>query len=704
MVGPRLRLMGAWCADISSRFCHSARGNDCNPKQHMFDTIDAALYYPSNGHVYFFKGPSYIKYRPGHGVVVLSGRVVRSIGTDGWQTFPPEFHGGVDAALFYPPNGHAYFFKGSTYLKYNPSNGVVPLADGRVIRTVGRDGWQTFPAPFAQGVNAALFYPENDHAYFFKGTEYIKYRPGSGVVPIGNRAIRSIGVDGWTSLSTQFREGIDAATEYPPRGKVYFFRGRDYLRWQPGEGVDPRYPRRIGLLHRDHGGWPGLSHVVAGPLLGPVSPDKATIWVWLTDAAAANALQIEVNGAIAPFTQRDPITADLVGAIDTVNPASCMRVLELSRLAPQTAYVARLLLNGVELDRVSFTTPPLPNTYRCVTLAFGSCSDMSKNSDVPAFEAIASARPDVALFCGDNCYYVNGTLTTGRTGEPPRDWESSLRMVMRQIEARNHPQFTGLCRTVPCYSTWDDHDFAYNNANGTAQHDDWVGRRAAGAVFRAFWPNSYTRSAADQPIFHSFRHGPVEFFVTDNRFNKAESAGVIWGTSQLTWLLTGMAASTAPVKILVVSGQFLFNRDDQEGHARQAPTERQQVLDNIMGTAVSRPTISGHVLILSGDVHFSELFRLPGTGPTRILEFTSSPLRRDNLDSAPPAEKAPGSRIWAASRNGFGFVTIDLRSVDPRRGTTGTVTLEARDERGQVARAGGRDCRSVWDLGTGAVS
>lgn len=670
----------------------------------MFDTIDAALYYPSREHTYFFKGPHYLKYRHGHGVVVASGRTLRRIGVDGWKSFPAEFRQDLDAALYYPPNGHAYFFRGSKYIKYRPGDGVVPLDDGQAIRRIGSDGWASFPDSFTSGVDAALFYSENDHAYFFKGSHYIKYKPGSGVVRIGSRAIRNIGSDGWSEIPDAFKTGIDAALLYPPRDKVYFFRDRDYARWEPGEGADTPYPRRIGLLHRDHGGWPGLSHVVAGPLVGATTDQTARLWIWMIDSASAANLTVEVNGVSAAYSTIDPVDPDIVGDVGGVVAGSQIRIIELSDLAPATNYSARVSLDGTTLDAVTFQTAPTPASKGRVRILVGSCADMSVNRDVPTFEAMAGANGDMTLLCGDNCYYVHADLRTGETGPRPRDWESACRMLLRQIEARNHPQFTELSRSTPVFSTWDDHDFAYNNASGLEFTDDWVGRKVAGAVFRAMWPNPFQSASTSESIHYSFRWGPCRVFMTDSRFHKDKPNSVVWGDAQLQWLLNGMTSSSAPLKIVVTSGQFLFNRDDQEGHATQAPAERQAFLDHVLGAARIPASVTGRVLLLSGDVHFSELMRLPGSEPPRILELTSSPMRRDGLSAHPKAEKASGSRIWAARRNGFGIVEVDVKSKSEDGGATGTVTLEIRDDEGNPIDAGGRRCRSIWNLGTGELT
>ena len=112
--------------------------------------------------------------------------------------------------------------------------------------------------------------------------------------------------------------------------------------------------------------------------------------------------------------------------------------------------------------------------------------------------------------------------------------------------------------------------------------------------------------------------------------------------------------------------------------------------------------ISGRLLILSGDVHYTELMRIPGDGPAKLLEFTSSPMRRD-VNDAHRDEKSPGSRIWFARRDGFGIVTINIRRLRNDGTVEGSIILEAIDYNGTTLVRDGVSCRSTWDLANGTI-
>jgi alkaline phosphatase D len=400
---------------------------------------------------------------------------------------------------------------------------------------------------------------------------------------------------------------------------------------------------------------------------------------------------------------RDLVDPLLGAALDRAYAGSQIVALTLDALAPGRSYDAELTLDddGPVLDRLAFRTAHPPASHGTVELVVGSCADLTDHADVPVFERMAERRADAAILLGDNCYYVNwfgSTLDSPWAGGWVRaDWDDPRRMLVRQLAARNLPQFAALARTTNMYATWDDHDFGFNNSAG---HDParWAGRDLSSAIFRAMWPGPYVAEDG-RSIYHTFRTGPVEVFVTDTRYEKNHRAQVTLGAAQLRWLLARLAASDAPVKILVVSSQFLY-RPKHESFLAEAAGERAAILD-ALGLGSSPATVRGRVLLVSGDVHYSELLRAPTTGVPKLLEFTSSSIRTGEHGD-PMTEWAPGSQIWAAQRDAFGVISVDVRGF---RGDTvdGTIAIEARDAAGEILSVGGRPCRTVWNLADGTL-
>lgn len=670
--------------------------------QAMLDVLDAALYVAASGLVYFFRGDRYVAFQPGGGVVPLTdGRLGRRLGIDGWTALPDEFRGGLDAVMDYPPEGAVYFFRGASYVVY-AGPGPVPLADGRIVRRLGIDGWEALPAGFRDGVDAALHDRSRGRTYLFRGDQYAEYGPSLRFVTTG-----TLGRDGFPI--GDFASGIDAVLDYPPSGRRYFFRGRDYVRAAMDGGVEPRYPVRIGqpygrgLVDGKGGGWLGLSCLIAGPMVGPASPTAVEIWIWALDRATVEQVRLRLAGVSRAPAVRDLVDPQLRSALDRVYAGSQIVALSLDGLAPGQSYDAELTLGdgGPVLDRVAFRTAHTPGSHGTVELVVGSCADHPNYSDMPVFERMAERRADLAILLGDNCYYVNRFGSSSNSmwlgGWFRADWDDPRRMLMRQLAARNLPQFAALSRTTNLHATWDDHDFGYNNAAG---HDTtkWVGRELASMIFRAMWPAAYAAEDG-RSIYHTVRTGPVEVFITDTRYEKNHGAHVTLGAVQTRWLIDQLTASDAPVKIIVVSSQFLY-RPRVESFLSEAAGERLAILD-ALGLGGAPGTVRGRVMLVSGDVHYSELLRAPTTGAPRVLEFTSSSIRTGETDS-PMTEWEPGSQVWAAQRDAFGVVSVAVRGWD---GDTveGTITIEARDADDELLKVGDRPCRTVWNLADGTL-
>jgi hypothetical protein len=265
-------------------------------------------------------------------------------------------------------------------------------------------------------------------------------------------------------------------------------------------------------------------------------------------------------------------------------------------------------------------------------------------------------------------------------------------MIRRQLESRNHPQFIPVARSLPTFSTWDDHDFGFNNCNGLIDRGDarWVGRERAAGVYRLMWNHPYCGERS--PIYYDFRWGPIHIFMTDGRFYGSRPNGIL-GLEQATWLINGIQASDAPIRMAVFSSQFVPENPDGESFFANAKEERSRILDAIVGN------VQSPVLFLSGDVHRSELQRYPILSNTpQILEITSSPLRVDKLNE-PLRESS--NRLWQTVQNSFALISVDYQG-GTGADVTGLITIEAIDASGGILNsyASNTPCRSVWNLKT----
>jgi hypothetical protein len=168
-----------------------------------------------NGKAYLFKGPEYVRYDP-KADKVDQGYPQPIAGN--WPGFPPAFAAGVDASVVWN-NKLVYFFKGTQYLRYN-------IAADRVDQGYPLPIAGHWPGLWEQDIDAAVVWP-NGKAYFFKGPQYIRYDIATDKADAGYPAAIK---DGWPGFPESFAQGIDRAVVWN-NGKAYFFKGSEYIRY-----------------------------------------------------------------------------------------------------------------------------------------------------------------------------------------------------------------------------------------------------------------------------------------------------------------------------------------------------------------------------------------------------------------------------------------------------------------------------------------
>lgn len=152
----------------------------------------------------------------------------------------------LDAGVHTVVNNKLYLFSGEYYVRYTG----FAMDDGYPKKIAGN--WPGFPASFASGVDAALWSGPTGKVYFFKGNQYLRVDPAAGwAVEAGYpKAIAG----NWPGMPAGFAAGVDAALWSQPNQRVYFFKGNQYVRVDPAAGwaVEAGYPKPIA------GNWPGF--------------------------------------------------------------------------------------------------------------------------------------------------------------------------------------------------------------------------------------------------------------------------------------------------------------------------------------------------------------------------------------------------------------------------------------------------------------
>lgn len=169
------------------------KGNWTGLPQGFTGRIDAVLtgsVPPYEGNVWMFCGDQYLRYDPNSDQMTVSVRPIAG----NWG-LPDDFAGGFDTAIHGVGDylGIAWFFKGGNYVRYNIHTDKTEFGPVEIASKWG--GW---PESFADGVDFAFYGtgPHENHIYFFRGDQYIRYNLPADQVEEGP----SNAIEAWPAL------------------------------------------------------------------------------------------------------------------------------------------------------------------------------------------------------------------------------------------------------------------------------------------------------------------------------------------------------------------------------------------------------------------------------------------------------------------------------------------------------------------------
>jgi alkaline phosphatase D len=305
-------------------------------------------------------------------------------------------------------------------------------------------------------------------------------------------------------------------------------------------------------------------------------------------------------------------------------------------------------------------------------IAFGSCFDQDKPASI--WQSIYQANPHLYLGLGDNIY------ASRKEQQPIADQYAKL---------KNHEYFVRLAESVPMLSTWDDHDFGFNDGG----KNNPLLAEAKSAYLSFFKNDAQLITHQNSGIEHSTILGTegqkVQIIALDTRSYRgnlqptsspgpgkekyepsSDTTQPILGDDQWKWLESELSKK-ADLRIVLSSIQLLA-----EGHGYERwgllPHEQKRFEKLIAKKKVK------NVIVLSGDRHIAEVFK-KNVGPgIDLWEVTSSALNRaSNIVDEP--EKMRQGKLYSAVN--FGFIDIDwanAKAVVSLRDANGA-SLESHD-------------------------
>ena len=369
------------------------------------------------------------------------------------------------------------------------------------------------------------------------------------------------------------------------------------------------------------------TRITHGPMLGELDGTGMQVWVRL-DGEPGEHVALEVLDA-----KGTTIEQRLAASVAELRTPRTL-VWSVRELEPGIKHRYRItgVMGGASRDADGFdgTISMLAERAATATLAIGSCAD-EKDGTQKLLRTIAALHPDAVAFIGDTPYI---------------DTTDLARQRKRYGEFLGQPGMAEWLSSTPLAAVWDDHDFGLNDTDGRLR-----GKERSLQAFRE-WHANASFGTGTEGVHHRFRIGPMEVFMLDTRWfartarcAPAEAADSVmdgaadaataggWtllGREQWTWLREGLAASTAPIKVIVSS--MVFNssvRPLKTDYWGMYPEEYARLM------RLLRDVPSGVVLV-SGDVHTSRLLLHPtaASAGRDLWEIVSSPMHAGVHDSS----------------------------------------------------------------------
>ena len=309
-------------------------------------------------------------------------------------------------------------------------------------------------------------------------------------------------------------------------------------------------------------------------------------------------------------------------------------------------------------------------------IAFGSCAEQQKPQ--PIWDAVVAQRPSLFLFLGDNIY---------------ADTEDMEVMKAKYAQLGAKPGYQRLLATCPLLATWDDHDYGVNDGG------HWYAKRdESQKIMLDFFgvPKDSIRRTR-RGVYGDYLYGPpgrrVQVILLDTRYFKSrhtkdersddrkkdlnlvgwyvpnnDPQTTILGAEQWEWLQAQLS-KPAELRIIASSIQIVADEKGMESWGN-FPHERQRLYD-----LIGKCNANG-VLLISGDVHFTEISRTD-QGPYPLYDFTSSSMTIGVPEWADAVNNFRVSKS-AYAQPTFGLIEIDWDSPQP------SVSLRAHGETGDV--------------------
>jgi len=310
---------------------------------------------------------------------------------------------------------------------------------------------------------------------------------------------------------------------------------------------------------------------------------------------------------------------------------------------------------------------------------FGTCSYLNDapydrpgapyGKTLETFKLMAESGAQFMLWGGDNIYLREA------------DFSSESGIWNRYSRDRATPELQKLFAVMHHYATWDDHDFGSNDSNRSFEF-----KETSLNAFKAYWGNATWGEADNAGVYGKFFWGDAAFILMDNRYHRDDTSLAQerypqksqYGARQLDWLKQSLLQAKIlghfPFKFIVTGGQVVTSFGGSSETYDYFRREREELVRFIQEEAIPG------VIILSGDVHFTELARRKIGTTQWLYELTSSPLTSGAYISAGTVRADEPNRVAGTLVADQNFTQLSLSGPKGSR----VLTIRCIDKAGVI--------------------
>lgn len=329
------------------------------------------------------------------------------------------------------------------------------------------------------------------------------------------------------------------------------------------------------------------------PIEGP-PPDVDHIWVGHTtsDSILVSAKVADVEQVRLAVSSSPTMSLPTYGAPVEVNEYGYAKP-SISGLSPNTRYYLAIAGAGPnQVDANVVATARTPPTTEARSFAFVAASCAATGATGHVFNNIVDLAEDedveFGLHMGDFHYRNTGNATLAT-------YHSDYDLVFASADQAE------MYRAMPWYYMRDDHEVADDSYSGTAGTANWI------TLYRTRVPSPpLANESSSAPPYYSFVKGRLRFVVCDCRSDRSiksatdNSAKVMYGSSQLSWLFGEFAAAESAGQAIVWVNTLPWIAATEAGVDTWGGYNTQRTA---IASHITSEGYSNRIVMLSGDMH-----------------------------------------------------------------------------------------------------